>query len=63
MNRAFVHEVLSMYGVKLGQSFAYITDDVAGEAVRPYLSNPPPPGTIIEVEYGTGKPETKLYRS
>ena len=63
MNRPMVVTILSLYGVKLGQSFAYITDDVAGEAVRPFLNNPPPPGTIIEVEYGSGKPETKLYRS
>lgn len=63
MNRGIVVEVFALHGVRLGQSFAYITDEVAGEAVRPLLANPPSPGTIIEVEYGTGKPQTKLYRS
>lgn len=62
MNRQIVVSILSLHGVTLGQSFAYITDDVAADAVRPLLSNPPPPGTVIEVEYGTGRPETKLYR-
>lgn len=63
MNRNIVASILSFNGVKLGQSFAYITDDVAADAVRDLLTSPPPPGTVIEVEYGTGRPETKCYRS
>lgn len=58
MKRIIAIDILAMQGVSVGDSFAYQGDDVVERVLAPFLKSPPPPGTVIEVEYG----QTRLYR-
>lgn len=58
MKRTIAIDILAIQGVSVGDSFAFQSDDVVERALTPFLKSPPPPGTVIEVEYG----QTRLYR-